>query len=89
MTSQLERDLTRRIRDRLGIWAGDSLALFSMGGLPPSIAVDAIVNAAFQFVAFLLTTHEVEPHVAAGKLMALMREMAKDDEAEEAREQGG
>jgi hypothetical protein len=74
--SQLERDLTKRIRERLGQWAHDSIQLFEMADLDDE-AHPAMLSTLMSFNAFLLTQMKVDPEQAGKTLAETMVKMTK------------
>lgn len=76
--NQLERDLTKRIRNRLGQWAQDSIQLFEMADLDDE-AHSAMLSTLMSFTAFLLIQMKVDPKHAGKVLADAMVEMAKSE----------
>jgi hypothetical protein len=74
--TQLERDLTNRIRSRLGQWAKDSIQLFEMADLDDE-AHSAMLCTLMSFTAYLLTEMHVGPEKAGKILAEAMDEMRK------------
>lgn len=75
--SQLERDLNKHIRDRLGRWAQDSIRLFEMADLDDD-ATSAVLSTLVSFTAFMLTQVRMDPEKAGAMLTEAMIEMGAE-----------
>jgi hypothetical protein len=73
MTSQLERDLERRTRDRLGTWAKDTFALYEMAGLERGEGEHVMLSTLIHFLAHMLDFYGANPEEAAEMLRKSMK----------------
>jgi hypothetical protein len=73
--STLERDLRRRIDDKLRRWVRDSLDLYEMAGLPEATAVAATIGALTCTLAHGFRQFKTPPERAGELLAGAMREL--------------